>query len=175
MYSKRVSHRLARSAHLAVLLIIALLMGCQAEPEPGAFPMDMNKLQEFADGYTAAWNSGQPEQVASFFAPDGTLSVNGAASTGREAITAVAAGFMTAFPDLELLKDRLEILPDAVRYHWTFIGTNTGPGGTGQAVRFSGFEEWTFDESGLVAISLGQFDADEYRRQLEHGVESSSE
>jgi uncharacterized protein (TIGR02246 family) len=137
--------------------------------------MSDQKLQEFANGYTAAWNSGQPEQVASFFAPDGTLSVNGAASTGREAITAVAAGFMTAFPDLELLNDRVEILPNAVRYHWTFIGTNTGPGGTGQAVRFSGFEEWTFDESGLVAISLGQFDADEYRRQLEHGVESSSE
>jgi uncharacterized protein (TIGR02246 family) len=143
--------------------------------QPGAFPMSVTKLQEFANGYTAAWNSGQPENVAAFFAPDGTLSVNGAASVGREAITAVAAGFMTAFPDLELLNDRLEILPDAVRYHWTFIGTNTGPGGTGQAVRFSGFEEWTFDENGLVAISLGQFNEDEYRHQLEFGVERSPE
>jgi len=133
--------------------------------------MSVKKLQEFADGYTAAWNSGQPQNVAAFFAPDGILSVNGAASVGREAITAVAAGFMTAFPDLELLNDRLEILPTSVRYHWTFIGTNSGPGGTGQAVRFSGFEEWTFDENGLVAISRGQFNEDEYRHQLEHGVD----
>jgi len=137
--------------------------------------MSVKKLQEFADGYTAAWNSGQPQNVAAFFAPDGILSVNGAASVGREAITAVAAGFMTAFPDLELLNDRLETLPGAVHYHWTFIGTNTGPGGTGQAVRFSGFEKWTFDENGLVAISLGQFNEDEYRHQLEYGVERSPE
>jgi len=78
---------------------------------------------------------------------------------------------MTAFPDLELLNDKLEILPDTVRYHWTFIGTNTGPGGTGQSVCFSGFEEWTFDENGLVAISRGQFDADEYQHQLQHGAD----
>lgn len=139
--------------------------------QPGAFPMSVNKLQEFANGYTAAWNSGQPEKVAQFFAQDGTLSVNGAANVGRDAITRVADGFMAAFPDMELLNDRLEILPAAVRYHWTFIGTNTGPGGAGQAVHFSGFEEWTFDESGLVAISVGQFDEDEYRHQLEHGVD----
>jgi len=132
--------------------------------------MNVTKLQEFANGYTAAWNSGQPEKVAEFFAEDGTLSVNGAANVGRDAITRVAKGFMTAFPDMELLNDRLKILPGAVRYHWTFIGTNTGPGGTGKPVRFSGFEEWTFDESGLVVESLGQFDEEEYQRQLEHGV-----
>jgi nuclear transport factor 2 (NTF2) superfamily protein len=137
--------------------------------------MSVTKLQEFANGYTAAWNSGRPENVAVFFAEDATLSVNGAANVGRDAITQVAQGFMTAFPDMELLNDKLEILPASVRYHWTFIGTNTGPGGTGQAVRFSGFEEWTFNESGLVAISRGQFDEDEYGYQLEHGVEGSAQ
>jgi len=131
--------------------------------------MNVTKLQEFANGYTAAWNSGQPEKVAEFFAEDGTLSVNGAVNVGRDAITRVADGFMTAFPDMELLNDRLEILPGTVRYHWTFIGTNTGPGGTGKPVRFSGFEEWTFDESGLVVESSGQFDEEEYQHQLEHG------
>jgi hypothetical protein len=45
-------------------------------------------------------------------------------------------------------------------------GTNTGPGGTGRAVRISGYEEWTFEEDGLIAASKGYFDEAEYRRQL---------
>lgn len=51
-------------------------------------------------------------------------------------------------------------------YHWTLIGTNTGPGGTGKAVHISGYEEWTFGADGLIADSKGHFDAAEYQRQL---------
>ncbi|MFC1796702.1 DUF308 domain-containing protein [Pseudomonadota bacterium] len=94
-------------------------------------------------------------------------------SRGREAITAVAQGFMTAFPDMELVMDKLDMQPEQLVYHWTFIGTNTGPGGTGNAVRFSGYEEWTIGEDGLITRSLGHFDNDEYQRQLEHGVDAS--
>jgi nuclear transport factor 2 (NTF2) superfamily protein len=50
------------------------------------------------------------------------------------------------------------------------FGTNTGPGGTGNQVRFSGFEEWTFGEDGLVAESQGHYDQAEYERQLEQGA-----
>ena len=48
-------------------------------------------------------------------------------------------------------------------------GTNTGPGGTGKAVRFSGYEDWRFGPDGLIAESLGHFDAADYRRQLAEG------
>jgi nuclear transport factor 2 (NTF2) superfamily protein len=61
-----------------------------------------------------------------------------------------------------------------VEYHWTFNGTNTGPGGTGKWVRISGFEEWTFGEAGLVAESQGHYDQAEYDRQLQHGARESS-
>jgi hypothetical protein len=57
-----------------------------------------------------------------------------------------------------------------IQYHWTFRGTNTAPGGTGNRVDFGGFESWRLDGEGLVADSLGNFDAEEYRRQLEAGV-----
>jgi hypothetical protein len=57
-------------------------------------------------------------------------------------------------------------------YRWTLVGTNTGPGGTGHRVRISGFEEWTIGADGLIADSLGQFDAAEYQRQLERGVDA---
>lgn len=127
------------------------------------------RIKEFAGRYTAAWNSGVPDRVAGFFAKNATLSVNGNPATGRTAIAEVARGFMTAFPDLELLLDRLEFPGDRVRYHWTFIGSNTGPGGTGNAVHFSGYEEWTLGADGLIARSEGHFDAEEYERQLEQG------
>ena len=133
--------------------------------------MNDDKLHDFAARYTAAWFSQNAASVAAFFAEGGSLFVNGSPAERREAITAVAQGFMTAFPDMELTMDKLDIQPGQPVYHWTFVGTNNGPDGTGNAVRFSGYEEWTFGEDGLIARSMGHFDKDEYQRQLEHGVD----
>ena len=133
--------------------------------------MDIESLQRFGTEYTAAWNSHDPGQVASFFAESGSLKVNDAdPAVGREAIAEVARGFVTAFPDFVLEMDSVRIADGAVQYHWTFAGTNTGTDGTGNSVRFSGHEEWTIGEDGLVARSLGHFDEAEYARQLEFGV-----
>ena len=115
--------------------------------------MNTDKLKEFATQYTAAWCSQNAASVSAFFAEDGSLSVNNSPSTGREAIAAVAQGFMSAFPDMELTMDDLEILPDRVVYHWTFVGTNTGPDGTGSRVNFSGYEEWTHAENDRPEIA----------------------
>lgn len=132
--------------------------------------LDPDVLSGFAARYTAAWNSQDPARVASFFAPDGSLSVNdGEPAVGRDAITEVAEGFMTAFPDMHLTLDGLLVRGGRAVYQWRFVGTNTGPAGTGQRVDFSGFEVWRFGSDGLVAESKGFFDAEEYEYQLEHG------
>ena len=121
----------------------------------------------FAHDYTAAWCSHDASRVASFFEVDGSLTINdGMPARGRAAIATDAGAFMTAFPDLVVTFDRLEPLPDAVRYHWTLTGTNTGPGGSGKAVRVSGHETWTLGAGGLIARSIGAFDAADYARQL---------
>ena len=127
------------------------------------------QLQDFAERYTAAWCSRDAASVAAFFAPNGSLSVNGVPAVGRGAITEVAQGFMTAFPDMELFMDDVLMQGDCAVYDWTFVGTNSGPGGTGHRVRFSGFEEWTFGEDGLITESQGHFDSADYQRQLERG------
>lgn len=125
-----------------------------------------NGVREFAERYTAAWCSGDPASVAAFFALDGSLTINGGVpAVGREAIAEAARMFMTAFPDLRVMMDRLETAGERVEYHWTLMGTNTGPGGTGRAVRISGFESWRFGADGLIQQSQGSFDADEYARQ----------
>jgi uncharacterized protein (TIGR02246 family) len=131
---------------------------------------DPVQLRELAALYTAAWCSQDASRVARYHAQDGALSVNdGLPAVGREAITAVARGFMTAFPDLQVLLEDVLMEGDRAVYHWTLAGTNTGPGGTGHSVRISGYEVWTIGEDGLIAESQGHFDDAVYRHQLEHG------
>ena len=126
---------------------------------------------DFATRYTAAWNGQDPARVASFFAETGSLTINdGTPSVGRVAITGVAQGFMTAFPDLVVTMDSVSLAGSRALYHWTLTGTNTGPRGTGRAVRISGYEEWTFGGDGLIEASRGHFDEAEYERQLREGV-----
>ncbi len=130
-----------------------------------------DQLHEFARSYTAAWCSQQPARVAEHYAVDGSLTINGGApSVGRDAITEAAQSFMSAFPDLRVLLDKV-VPGEPAEYRWTLVGRNTGPGGTGNRVRISGFEEWTLGDDRLIAASLGNFDQVEYDRQIEHGVE----
>ena len=129
--------------------------------------MDVARLQEFARKYTAAWCSQNAESVAAFFSESGSLKINdGAPSVGRIAIAAAAQGFMTAFPDMVVATDSVSFDGSRAVYRWTLAGTNTGPGGTGKAVRITGYEEWTFGADGLIAESKGHFDEADYNRQL---------
>jgi len=67
--------------------------------------------------------------------------------------------------------DDLLIKEDGAHYRWTLTGTNTGPGGSGNKVRISGFEVWQIGADGLIASSQGHFDSAEYQRQLQRGLE----
>jgi uncharacterized protein (TIGR02246 family) len=130
--------------------------------------MTSDELSKFAQRYAEAWCSQDPEKVAAFFAERGSISINnGPAAIGRAAIAKEAKAFMTTFPDMIVTFDKLEPRGDATAFHWTLIGTNNGPGGTGNKVRISGHELWKIDNDGLIAESLGHFDAAEYERQLE--------
>ena len=127
----------------------------------------LSQLRDFAARYTAAWCSHDPSAVASFFSPTGSLTINdGAPSVGHVAIGQAAQAFMTDFPDLQVLMDDLRLVNSRVEYHWTLLGTNTGPGGTGRKIRISGFESWLFSPENLIAESVGTFDATDYHRQL---------
>jgi nuclear transport factor 2 (NTF2) superfamily protein len=131
---------------------------------------ESDRLHAFARGYTDAWCSQDPARVAEHYAPDGSLAINGGPpSVGREAVTDVARSFMNAFPDLRVSMDELVVTDDGIEYRWTLDGTNTGPGGTGNRVRISGYEEWTIGDDGLVAASQGHYDQDDYDRQLVGG------
>jgi uncharacterized protein (TIGR02246 family) len=133
--------------------------------------MTRDEFQDLARRYTAAWCSHDAMSVASFFAEDGSLAVNGQEpAVGRPAIADVVGGFYEAFPDTVVIMDLARLAGDHAIYMWTYEGTNTGPGGSGHAVRFNGWEHWTLDAAGLIAVSDGRFDTAEYERQLLHGI-----
>lgn len=125
-------------------------------------------LQDFARRYTAAWCSGQPAAVAWFYSPEGSLTINdGEPSVGRAAITAMAQGFMTAFPDLKVIMDSVSTEGVRAVYRWTLEGHNTGPSGSGAYVRISGHESWRIGDDGLITESFGYFDVEDWQRQLQ--------
>ena len=145
-----------------ILIILTAMTGCKSDKS------EYDKMLEFGQKYTDAWNSKEPGKMASFYAEDGVLAVNnGTPATGRKQIAETAQSYMEAFPDLELSMDSLTEENNTYRYYWTFKGTNTGPNGTGNKVHFSGFEEWTMNDQGLVQKSIGTYDAEVYQKQLE--------
>ncbi len=126
-------------------------------------PIDHVTARSIADAYTAAWNSGSPDAVASFYAADGGIVINrGTPWEARAGVAAMAAGFFADVPDLSLTCDGLRVAGDHAVYLWTFTGHHSG---TGASLRIRGWEEWDFDADGKVSASRGWFDAADYTRQ----------
>ena len=94
--------------------------------------MTASELRDFGSRYTAAWCSQVPARVASFYAENGSLTINGSSpSVGRAAISAAAQEFMTAFPDMVVTMDGVSLEGDRghlsldfdrhehwTRWHW---------------------------------------------------------
>lgn len=130
--------------------------------------MDADDIRQFAERYTAAWNSRNPEKVAALFEEGGSLSINGREeSVGRDAIREVVNERMQAFPDLKMELRNLETGPNRAVYHWELSGTNTGPEGTGNPVRISGRDEWSLSADNHIAKAIGSYDENDLQRQLE--------
>ena len=157
---------------IIVTLLTSFIFSCHPNStNSNNTTMEKAQLTNFGKKYAAAWCSQKPESVAAFFVANGSLSVNAdAPAVGRESITKVAQGFMTAFPDMIVSMDSLPTTSKGVEFHWTLTGTNSGPNGTGKKVRISGFELWQIDNDGLIQESKGSFDAEEYNRQLKYGA-----
>ena len=125
---------------------------------------DRQQIEDLAATYTEAWCSQDAARVAAHYAPGGMIAINGGEPA---AIAEVAAAFISAFPDIEVVMDDLVFKGDVVEYHWTFTGTSAE---TGKWVRIRGFEEWRIGADGLIAESRGEYDQAEYDRQLREGA-----
>jgi uncharacterized protein (TIGR02246 family) len=153
----------ARAGPLAVAGLF-LLSACHQSSEATI----RNDLRELGVRYAAAWSSQDPDRLAAFYADSGVLVVNaGAPAVGRPAIRATVQSFMAAFPDMIVRMDSMVDRGDSAQFHWTWTGTNSGPGGTGRAVRITGYEEWTLAPDRRIRESRGHYDEAEYHRQVD--------
>ena len=129
--------------------------------------VDHEKVSKMAAAYTAAWNSGSPDAVASIYAPDGQIVINrGRPWVGRQGVADMAAGFFADVPDLQLVCDEVRCAGDHVAYCWTFTGTHAV---TKRPLRVIGWEEWDLDADLQVVASRGWYDAADYERQTTAG------
>lgn len=173
-YAKEHSRRqtYCMKTRLSCLVSCFLIAACQPQIERH----DTTELADFAKEYAAAWSGNDPQAFALFYSESGSLRINdGEPSVGRDAIEATARGFMTAFPDMTVRLIELRHSDDHIEFHWRWTGTNSGPGGTGNAVDLRGYEEWTLDDDGLILESLGHLDDAEYQRQLNADDATSSD
>ncbi|WP_377187401.1 SgcJ/EcaC family oxidoreductase [Ruegeria meonggei] len=123
-----------------------------------------DRLNNLARDYAIAWSSGDAELVASFYAPDGQITINrGEPTVGRAAVAEMARGYYADFPDLEVRCDMLRWAGPHAIFVWTREGHHAK---TGNHVVTRGWEEWEMTEDHKVQSSLGWFDAEDYQRQI---------
>jgi sugar lactone lactonase YvrE len=135
--------------------------GCEALMAVADDPS--SPMTNIAEDYTVAWNTHSSEAVASFFAEDGQIVINGGDPyLNRAGVARMASGFFADVPDLHLRSDGFERAGDHAIYRWTFTGTYRD---TGRPLRVSGWEEWDLKADGRIARSRGWFDAAAYARQ----------
>ncbi len=126
-------------------------------------PLSPAAIADTARAYTAAWNSGDPNAVAAFYAEDGEIIINrGEPWSGRPRIADMAAGFHADVPDLSLTCDDIRVSGSHAVYVWTFTGHDAA---TRNPLKIRGWEEWDLDAAGKVQASRGWFDAEDYGRQ----------
>ncbi|MDP8984804.1 MAG: nuclear transport factor 2 family protein [Pseudomonadota bacterium] len=80
-------------------------------------------IERLAAAYTAAWNTGSPQNVAAYFAENGEIVINrGGPWRGRAGIAEMAAGFFTDVSGMKLTCDGIRGAGSHVVYMWTFTG-----------------------------------------------------
>jgi len=149
---------ISRLKKMIWILVLVCLLGCDLSRE--------EKVIRKAEAYTEAWNSQTPENVVAFYADNAMLVVNGDTLQGKLSVTNFAKSFMRNFPDMQLTMDSLVADEATFRYHWSFVGTYGGTYGNGNKVVFNGFERWTLDEAGQIVLSVGTYDEDNFRSQM---------
>lgn len=121
------------------------------------------------DGYTAAWNSRQPERVLEYLADDVTLVTPDVpeGAHGKEQLREIVADWFRMFNDLRIQPEQTVVQEDRVAMLVRAQGTNTGdveisPGNrlpaTGKRVDYRIGTFLTLDREGKVQRTTAVFD-----------------
>jgi uncharacterized protein (TIGR02246 family) len=102
--------------------------------------MGAKMTRERAAEFGAAWNSGDADLVASFFADDGVYHASvgpealGKTFIGREEVRRGVQAFFDRFPDGRFENLKVNVAGDIGTFEWDFVATNA----SGKLVRTAG-------------------------------------
>lgn len=130
-------------AVMAVMLFMNQLTIAQSSDQ-------MNKT---ADSMVKAWNTNDFSYVEAVTVKDLVRNTNGErVGNSQSDYKAMMNAFHTAYPDLHIITDKIEINGATLYAYWTLKGTNTGvlngnvP--TGKKMDIVGHAKWTFNKDG---------------------------
>ena len=107
----------------ALVLILLFTTGCQQQKD---YSKDLKPL---VDKYNSAWQTGNVDGLEEVFDPNFVRhSDKFSSANGLEELKKVIKAFKTAYPDLKLTFSEEFYGDNQYAGHWTFTGTNTGPG-----------------------------------------------
>ena len=133
-------------------------------------PPDNTAMQDALDGYINAWNSGDLTSLGNYFTENVQRYSPGGISDadGLEDMREVMTAFLTSYPDVSVTVDEAWYYGNRSTIHWTFSGTNTGPGEeppTGNYVEISGLSSLTY-EDGKISEEEVVYDNLDFMEQL---------
>lgn len=157
--------RVLKITGMAMIGIPALRsLSVAANKKVHTMSLDRKSIESLATEYTAAWNTGSPQNVAAYFAENGEIVINrGPPWRGRTGIAEMAAGFFADVSGMKLTCDGVRCAGPHVIYLWTFVGYAAK---TRNALTVHGWEEWDVGDDLKVNASRGWYDAEDYARQV---------
>jgi predicted ester cyclase len=145
---KHLSNVILKVNSLILVIVVVFAAGCQQ-------PIDYSKeLKPLTDKYNQAWQTGVVEGLDAIFDPNFVRHADkGSSADGLENLKKVIKGFKTAYPDLKLVFSEEFYGKNQYAGHWSFTGTNTGPGEfppTGKSISMWGVNIIHFKDGKIV-------------------------
>jgi ketosteroid isomerase-like protein len=129
----------------------------QGKAFPGRNKLSQSMTLERATQFGSAWNSGDPDLIASFFTEDGVYHASvgpdrlGATFVGRDEIRKGARSFFERFPDGKFENLKVVVSGNFGTFEWDFVASDA----TGKSVTTAGCDLLEF--SGDMVVRKNAF------------------
>jgi steroid delta-isomerase-like uncharacterized protein len=143
---------------IAIMIVAVVCVASPGEPKPGTSLVDKN---------FAAWNSHDPDKVATFYTEDVAYEdvTFGEVAHGREELKKLAAGFFTAVPDMKLERVSVSQHGSHGASEWIFSGTDVGLYKTGKKFSVRGASVFEV-RGGKISGNRDYYDSASLMRQV---------
>ena len=161
---KQSFNTMLKTGSLFLLIAVISTTGCQQQK-----PDASKELKPLVDKFIEVWNNGNYDELDAYLDPNFVRVSNQTPEVkGLDGMKEVMTGFRTAFPDLKITIENEIYSENRAALHWTFSGTNTGPGQfppTGKSVEVWGLTILHY-ANGKLTKEVVAYNNQEFMEQL---------